>query len=158
MLQFYFLSVLLNVLAGLVLVYATDFAEKNGADSVADDGSAPAVDAAGGTASRFLKGGALFDEPTFRLVLAIVSVLVGIMKLFFVVQNNVPVIGDLVPAVAGIFAGVTLLLEFYAARNSVGASFPAVVQKVFFDGRRYIGVFCIIAGLLHFVFPRVLFL
>ena len=31
MLQFYFLSVLLNVLAGLVLVYATDLSKKNAA-------------------------------------------------------------------------------------------------------------------------------
>ena len=187
MLQFYFLSVLLNVLAGLVLVYATDFtkavraggadADDAGAGGMFDDGShsvdslfddeLPPEDAARADSAasddesksaRFFKGGTLFDDKTFRLVLGIVSLLVGIMKLLSVVQTDLPVVGDLVPAVAGLVAGATLLLEFYAVHNSVDASFPLPVQKIFFDGRRYIGVFCIIAGLMHFIFPRVLFL
>ena len=158
MLQFYFLSILLNVLAGLVLVYASDFTKKEAdfAPETAGDeeGSGESPES---PASRLFKG-AFLDDMTFRLVLGALSVLGGIMKLLSPVQNDMPVIGDLIPALSGLAAGAALLIEFYAVRNSLETSFPAFIQKIFVDGRKYIGVFCIIAGLMHFVFPRVLFL
>ncbi len=166
MLQFYFLSILLNVLAGLVLVYATDFTQQAGGEERADLGEnldpeavktdAPTDDEPH-TSSHLFKG-AFLDDMTFRLVLGIISVLAGLMKLLSPVQDDMKVIGDLVPAFAGLAAGAALLLEYYAVHNSLEAAFPALVQKVFFEGRKYIGVFCIIAGLMHFIFPRVLFL
>lgn len=178
MLQFYFLSVLLNVLAGVILVYATDFTKKDSESASADkstfgldddifgDSLSSDVDSASqadgeSRAARGLqlfKNGTFLDDSTFRLVLGIVSALVGLMKLLSVVQNDMPVIGDLLPAVAGLVAAAALLLEFYEVHNSVGSTFPSFIQKIFFDGRKYLGVFCIIAGLMHFVFPRVLFL
>lgn len=156
MLQFYFLSILLNVLAGLVLVYASDFTKQSEADAVSsEEGEVEAEESS--SSSHFLKG-AFFDDMTFRLVLGILSVVGGLMKILSPIQLDIPVIGDLVPAVAGLAAGAALLLEFYAVRNSLETTFPLFVQKVFFEGRKYIGVFCIIAGLMHFIFPRVLFL
>lgn len=165
MLQFYFLSVLLNVLAGLVLVYATDLSKKHAAaegEEVSDDSDAT-IDEGSESAkkidvSKLFTSGAFLDDLNFRLVLGILSVLVGVMKLLSTVQGDAPVIGDLVPAFAGIAAGASILLEFYNVKNVMGTDLPAVVNKIFLEGRKYIGVFCIIAGVMHFIFPRVLFL
>ncbi|MCR5724289.1 MAG: hypothetical protein K6G80_04290 [Treponema sp.] len=173
MLQFYFLSILLNVLAGLVLVYASDFTKKASSlttditpnegeseepsesdeETVSDEG-----DSEGSSRAEAMFKGAFLDDMTFRMVLGIISVLGGIMKLLSPVKDDIPVIGDLIPALAGIAAGAALLLEYYAVRNSLEEAFPVFIQRIFFEGRKYIGVFCIIAGLMHFIFPRVLFL
>ncbi len=166
MLQFYFLSVLLNVLAGLVLVYATDLSKKEGdaveGEAVVDDSDATIDEASENSkkidVSKLFTTGAFLDDLNFRLVLGILSVLVGIMKLLSTVQGDTPIIGDLVPAFAGIAAGASILLEFYNVKNVMGTNLPAPVNKIFLEGRKYIGVFCIIAGVMHFIFPRVLFL
>ena len=99
-----------------------------------------------------------FDDMTFRLVVAILSGLTGVLKLLSTVQNDVPVIGDLIPAVAGLAACFALLIEFYIQKSKVELKLPAFLTTVFIGGRKYLGIFCIIAGVLHFIFPRVLFL
>ena len=45
-----------------------------------------------------------------------------------------------------------------SSRASVGLKLPEPLTRVFVGGRKYIGIFCVIAGVLHFIFPRVLFL
>lgn len=178
MLQFYFLSVLLNVVTGLILVYATDF-NKVGSDGAVntasadspagtDDAGAPSDSAEGSTESnkeskaarigKMISSNAFFDDLTFRLVIGILTGLVGIMKLISVVQNDVPVIGDLLPALAGIAGSICMLLEYWKQRSEGRRIVPDAIVHLFENGRKYIGVFCIVAGLLHFVFPKVLFL
>lgn len=95
---------------------------------------------------------------TFRLVVAILSGLVGILKLLSTIQNDVPVIGDLIPALAGLAACFALLVEYYIQKSTTEVKLPSVLNTVFISGRKYLGIFCIIAGVLHFIFPRVLFL
>lgn len=173
MLQFYFLSILLNIVAGLILIYATDFMNKeslpvhsevNGGeeelssdnneeknvndDSMFDQKLQFAID----TKEMF------FDDMTFRFVVAILSGLTGLMKLLSTVQNDVPVVGDLIPAVAGFAACFALLIEYYSQKTDVAINLSSVLTTVFVGGRKYLGIFCIIAGILHFIFPRVLFL
>lgn len=176
MLQFYFLSILLNVIAGLILVYATDFtsknsvlpdAEKNDFDvSDLDDEDSEKTTEEENDDSVFDKRlsfainskGTFFDDMTFRLVVAILSGLVGILKLLSTIQNDVPVIGDLIPALAGLAACFALLVEYYIQKSTTEVKLPSVLNTVFISGRKYLGIFCIIAGVLHFIFPRVLFL
>lgn len=183
MLQFYFLSILLNLIAGLILVYATDFtrAQKSQNDG-AEDFSAQDGTGSGETQDKEDVGdesagakeddslfdrrlnfainakGSFFDDMTFRLIAAILSGLVGIMKLLSPIQNDVPVIGDLIPALAGLGACFALLVEYYSQKTNLSFKMPAVLETVFVGGRKYLGVFCILAGILHFIFPRVLFL
>ena len=95
MLQFYFLSILLNAVTGLVLLFANqNQQEESGSHMV------PEV---------------AYDE-TFRLVLGILTGIVGFFKLLTVVRGDVPVLGDLFAAVAGMAAGFMLLYEFYRTR------------------------------------------
>lgn len=171
MLQFYFLSILLNIVCGLILVYATDFMNTKNEDdllqeepparedSVVDDDE-NSDDSLFDRKIQFAinSKGSFFDDMTFRLVVAVLSGLTGLMKLLSTVQNDVPVIGDLIPAIAGMAACFALLIEFYSKKSEASAHLPGLVSTIFVEGRKYLGVFCIIAGVLHFIFPRVLFL
>ncbi len=137
MLQFYFLSVLLNALTGFMLL----FVESDEPDAVIE-GKLPA---------------AMRDE-TFRLVLGILTCITGFFKLLTAVRGDIPVIGDLVPAFAGLIGGFTLLYDFYRRRSTVDEeSLPPVVQKIV-NGRKYVGISALLAAVLHFLFPTVLFL
>ncbi|AEE16738.1 hypothetical protein [Treponema brennaborense] len=144
MLQFYFLSVLLNMVTGLLLVFT--------ADSTEQQDTPPLQDGTARTLTTFL------DGKNFRLVLGVLTVLVGLMKLLSVVQNDVPVVGDLIPAAAGLLGGFCILLEYYMATATVEIVPAKFVETVFIKGRKFIGIFCIAAGLVHFIFPKVLFL
>ncbi len=81
-----------------------------------------------------------------------------VMKILSVFRNDVPVIGDLLPAVAGLLGGASILLEYYIYSTDTEIGISENVQKVFIDSRKGIGYFCFAVALLHFVFPQVLFL
>ena len=137
MLQFYFLSILLNALTGSVLLFAAQ------------------TDAAAETDSRIPSF--VYDE-TFRLVLGILTALTGFFKLLTVVRGDVPVVGDLLPALAGLAGGITLLYEFYKKRSSFDeTSLPSLFRSLV-TGQRYIGIVSLVSAALHFLFPTVLFL
>lgn len=144
MAQFYFLSVLLNIIAGLVLVYGFDLTKKNNTEKQ--------------PSASFFGNLTCFENRTFRLVVGVLSMLVGLMKILSVFRNDVPVIGDLVPALAGLTGGASLLLEYYLSATTEEVRIPEGVTRVLIGGRKYIGVFCLVAGLLHFIFPQVVLL
>lgn len=160
MLQFYFLAVLLNVMAGLILVYAADFTRGTSlgapADGMDDDLDAGAAD--GDDGGRLFAHESFMNDSLFRLVVGILAVFSGVLLFVSPVQNDAPVVGDLIPALACICGGAALLLEFYANKLSTEIRLPFFLQAVMVTGRRYLGVFCIIAGIVHFIFPRVMFL
>ena len=61
----------------------------------------------------------IMESKNFKLVLGVLSVLVGLLKLLSVVQNTTPVLGDLFPALAGLLGGFCVLLQFYMETNSI---------------------------------------
>lgn len=177
MLQFYFLSIMLNLLVGIILVYATnfmeadkvkassapDFDEISGSDVIDDntlgvEENSVAEEKSEKNGSDFFKGGAFLDDSSFRLIIATLAGLTGVMKLLSPIQNDVPVAGDILPALAGIAGSFALLLEYYSHKTSLDFNMPSILESVFVGGRKYLGIFCIIAGVLHFVFPRALIL
>ncbi len=165
MLQFYFLAVLLNVMAGLILVYAADFMRGTSLGAAAGDVPGDGLDAGeSGEPDDGEGGGRLFahesfmNDSLFRLVVGILAVFSGVLLFVSPVQDDTPVVGDLVPALACICGGATLILEFYANKLSTEIRLPFFLQGIMVTGRRYLGVFCIVAGIMHFIFPRVMFL
>lgn len=167
MLQFYFLSVLLNIVAGLILVYASDFTKGTSlaASAGSDDFDFAETDAAQSeeekTPSEEVKifaDGSFMNDTLFRLVVGVLGLLAGVLIIVSPIQSDAPIVGDLIPAVANVLGGVALLLEFYANKLSTEINLPFFLQGIFVTGRRYLGVFCVIAGLMHFIFPRIMFL
>lgn len=137
MLQFYFLSILLNAITGMVLL----FTDKDDPDYISP-----------------IKMPAVTRDETFRLVIGILAGVTGFFKLLTAIRGDVPVIGDLLPALAGLAGGFTLLYEFYRSRSTVEEeSLPAFIQKIV-SSKRYVGAGCVLAAAFHFLFPNVLFL
>lgn len=146
MIQFYFLSVLLNLVGGFALVI--DSAPKKGQQ---------------------IEGLKIFlRDPSVSLVLGILSAVVGAFKLLTVMRGDIPVVGDFLPAVAGLGVGLTLLLERYrdperAMEGEASLAKPAragvsKMELFLLDHRTAVGLAGMIAGLVHFLFPMVLFL
>ena len=136
MIQFYLLSVLLNITSGYALL-VTDIPDKgNKLDGVRN----------------YLK------DLTVRLVLGVLSVIVGFFKLLTVMRGDIPIIGDFLPAVAGLVSGFSLLLDFYRGNSNVTTETMEKMERIFMANRRIVGIGAMIVGFTHFLFASVLFL
>lgn len=136
MVQFYLLSVILNIVAGYSL-YSFDTAPQG----TKFDG-----------VREFLK------DPTIRLIVGILTFTVGFFKLVTVMRGDIPVIGDMIPSVAGMGAGFTMLLEYYRANSAVSTATLEKLDKIFVANRRIVGIVGVSSGVVHFLFANVLFL
>jgi hypothetical protein len=134
MLQIYFLSILCNGLAGLVLLTDNDEELHDGPASFGD----------------------FFRQGLPLLFLGIACVLIGILKFLAPAPGNVPVVGDLLPALAGLIAGFMLIYDFYLTTDSAGA--PTAFMSRLFNFKKYIGIFALAVAALHFIFPSALLL
>ncbi len=175
MLQFYFLSVLLNLMTGLFLLYGESPSgeepsggglsggeNEDSEDGLSGDGdgASPAekkLPAGSGVFGSIFKRDSFFYDSLFQLVLGCLAVFTGLVKLFCAVQS-VPVFGDLLPAAAGLTGGAAVLLGYFSEKSSVDLSLPDLVRRIFIDGKSLIAVVCIAAAALHFIVPSVLFL
>ena len=134
MLQFYFLSVLLNALAGYLLFF--------------EDGGA--LD---------FKSAIPVSDETFKFVTGILSAFTGLFKLLSPIQGDVPLIGDIVPAITGVLCGFILIFEYYSRRNSVDDMNQAkIINGVLAGNKKIIGIAALAAAVLHFLFPTALLL
>jgi len=136
MIQFYFLSIVLNLFSGYALILDGDERTGTPMDGIRE----------------------LFSDETLRLVLGVLTVSVGFFKLISVVRSDVAIIGDLIPAAAGILSGIALLLEFYRNRSALPNGPYARFDLVLAKNRKWIGYGAIVAAFTHFLFPTVLFL
>jgi len=135
--QLYLLSVILNGLTGFLFV----FGETEESDSVEKNVKV-----------------SIFDN-RFRLVLGILTVVTGFLKLFLPYEG-IPILGDFVPALAGIAGGFILLFGFYKehAENSSRESNLDRVGNTVLRYKKIVGFSLIAVSLLHFFFPAALFL
>ncbi|MFO7780138.1 MAG: hypothetical protein R6W94_00770 [Spirochaetia bacterium] len=137
MYQIYLLSVLTNVLAGVAL-------------------SVGGMDEKLHLSSIFNKE--LMENDGFRLGLGIVTFVVGFFKLLSVSEGDVPVVGDILPAISGLVLGMILLLQYYRSRSTVSSPFVDTLDNIFGKNSAVFGTVGILIGILHFLLHRVLFL
>ena len=102
----------------------------------------------------------LFASVNFRLGLGVVTLLVGIFQFLTVAPGDIPVVGDLIPAVTGIVLGGILVVQYYQAKSTVESEsgFVSTVDRVFVKNAPNFGVIGIVIAFLHFLLHRVLFL
>ncbi len=135
MLQFYFLSIMANLLAGFSLT----------AEYLA--GRFPA----------FAPFRDLLSRRGWRASLGALAAVVGFLKLLIrSVPSDVPVVGDLVPALLGLAMGISLLLQVVRERS--GQEPPGRLERVALAYRVPLGFAGIAAAILHFLLPAALFL
>lgn len=136
MLQFYFLSILLNFIAGYIL-----FTNKTSQ-----------------TENESLETKSIFKDKTFKLVIGILCCFTALVKLLTSFPGAVPLLGDLIPSVAGILGGVALLIEYYLAQTPTETKLNPKLETIFIANKKYIGILCILSAVLHFLFPKVILL
>lgn len=136
MVQFYFLSVILNIVAGYSLLSV---------DTAAKGGSFDGV-------RQFLK------DPPIRLAIGLLAFFVGFFKMINVMRGDIPVVGDLFPSVAGMACGFSLLLEYYRANATAPGPTIKKLDGILMANRRIVGVGSFASGVVHFLFANVIFL
>lgn len=131
MVQFYFLSVMLNLLIGVMLVFNT---EDSAVSKILDT-----------------------ENTLFHLIVGILSVFVALVKLLSPV-GGVLFLGDLLPAAGGFAGGACLLVQYFYDRASSDVPVSDAVSRIFIGNQKYIGIACLVCAVLHFICPAVLFL
>jgi drug/metabolite transporter (DMT)-like permease len=141
--QFYLLSVVSTVVAGLVL--SSDYL---------------------GTKSEFF-GSFRFlrQNRSIQITAGLVTSVIGVLKLIFRSPGEgVIIVGDLLPAAAGIILGVILIGEAFrqhpkaeGAPEKVEKSVEKMTEAIMPYGVP-VGIAGAVVGLLHFIFPQILFL
>ena len=134
MLQFYFLSIFANILAGLTLT-SDYFAEKFKA---------------------FLPFKELFSKKNVKTTIGIAAFVVGFLKLLLPVQTVV--VGDLLPALAVLAMCSGLILGILRERANVSAETVDSLEKTVMTYRVPLGISGLVISALHFLLPRALFL
>ena len=132
MLQFYFLSIFLNVVAGYLLFFWDEniSSDENSSFSLQSD--------------------------TVVLCAGILSVLTGLVKLFSPIGGRLLVIGDFIPAVVGLACGFVLLFGYYQRRTSLVDSEPTQkINGILAGNKRLLGAVALVVAVLHFLFPGV---
>ena len=132
MVQFYFLSIFLNVVAGYLLFFWDE--------NISPDES-----------SSFS-----LQSDIVILCAGILSVLTGLVKLFSPIGGRLLVIGDFIPAVVGLACGFVLLFGYYQRRTSI-ADFESTqkINGMLAGNKRLLGAAALVAAVLHFLFPGV---
>ncbi|MBN2551399.1 MAG: hypothetical protein JXB06_01460 [Spirochaetales bacterium] len=137
MLQFYFLSIFANILAGLTLT----------SDYLAEKFKA------------FLPFRELFSKNNVKTTIGIFAFVVGFLKLL--IRSNptdVPVVGDFLPAAAGLAMGAGLILGIIRERTAVSAETVDNLEKTVMTYRVPLGITGLVISALHFLVPGALFL
>lgn len=144
--QFYLLTVVTTIVAGLAL--SSDYL---------------------GTKSEFF-GSFRFlrQNRSIQITTGLITAVVGVLKLIFRSPGEEVIIaGDLLPAVVGIILGLILMGEAFRQHPKAEGE-PEKVEKVeksvekvtkaIMPYRVPVGIAGVVVGLLHFIFPGILFL
>jgi hypothetical protein len=141
MIQLYFLSILCNGLCGYILFAGNEDEESE--DSINKN-------------IRFS-----LNTPTFHLVLGILCAVTGVLKILSPTMDGILLLGDLIPAAAGIIAGILLIFGIYRQDISAAPENPGALDRFgvsLLRFRKAIGLGLIIVAVLHFLFPKAIFL
>jgi TctA family transporter len=137
MMQLYFLSIAANLLAGIALC-SEYFAAR---------------------LRWFAPLGQLVGGRGFRAVVGGLAAVVGFLKLLVrSTPSDVPVVGDLLPALAGLAMGASLLVQVLREKSDLPAEAVSRVEKAALAYRVPLGLAGMAVALLHFLLPGALFL
>jgi hypothetical protein len=143
MIQLYLLAIILNGLIGFLFVLG---------DTVQD-----------ASTEKGFKN--FFSSWGFRLVLGILAAITGVLKLLLPMPNSektaIPILGDMLPALAGIVAGFILIFGFYRENSTKSANVNGkldLIGDTLLQYRKAVGISLLVIAVLHFLFPYALFL
>ena len=136
--QLYFLSILCNGLGGYI-IFTT------GQDQAVEKPSILSI-----------------KSPTFHLILGIVSISVGVLKLLWPFDSKLFILGDFIPAIAGVINGFLLIFGIYRKETSLSSIEAMKTMDHLGENllvfKKSLGLALMLVALLHFLFPQALFL
>ncbi|MBN2618663.1 MAG: hypothetical protein JXR64_10190 [Spirochaetales bacterium] len=97
----------------------------------------------------------LLSSEIMQVTVGCISTIVGLLALFLRYTGNLIVLGDLIPALSAIIAGMTLFVEYIAQEENNDSSFIKFFKKTFLKNRVIIGFISITVGIIHFVAPSI---
>ncbi len=100
----------------------------------------------------------VFKSPGFHFGLGAITLLVGFFQFLSVHPADTIIIGDLVPAGAGMVLGATLILSYYKSRSTVESGFVERLDAIFLQNASNFGYLGLLVAVLHFFLHPVLFL
>jgi hypothetical protein len=137
MIQFYLLAILCNAAGGYMLL------RREPPDSPGpEQGPSPA-----------------WKADTVRLVLGILSLITALFKVLSPLEGDVPILGDLIPALCGFACGATLTLGYYRKHSTTppeASAGLAALEQVLVGHKRVVGCLAWGSAVLHFLFPQAL--
>jgi len=111
---------------------------------------------------RFSGKNSFVDNGLYRMILAVVSIVIGLINLFPTRPGDIAILGELLPSSAGIVAGVLLLLEYSRSRRDTAKTkdteLAEKVEKIAGPPVSYlsaVGIGSMIIGILHAMFPKI---
>jgi len=117
----------------------------------------------------------VFSDVRFRIALGVLGLLTGALLVLSPIEGDVPFVGDIVPALTAALSGLVLLLELHPvgmersgpSPDSSGqsgkdspnrdAGSERRLRAILVGSGKIIGLFAILAGVVHFLFPLELF-
>lgn len=148
MMQMYFLSIVMNVFAGLILIskkQSNEIVDKSEKRSLVED------------MNKSITESKLFQNKSVNLMVGILTFAVGVIKFFCVAKGGIIILGDLLPAVTGITAGFAILLNYYLSTAVTETNLPPILKLIFVDNIYLVGIASCGVALLHFIMPGVIF-
>ncbi|AFI30938.1 hypothetical protein [Borrelia crocidurae] len=138
MLQIYFISVLLNILGGIILAFPT-LRDKLKCLIIFDE---------------FVN--AINNNKAARSIFGTIFITVSILEI--IIPYDLPIIGNLFPAISLFLIGFILFLNhkmpITLQNNKEYGKFQSLVE----NNKKLIGILALIIGIIHFFAPRIPFL
>ena len=132
MIQIYALSVFANILTGLLV--ASDPGEGRGF---------------------FGQLRKLAEDNGLKLFLGIAALVIALFKLLSPIEGDIPVVGDLLPAIGGLATGAILLFDSLRGSSRLRNETVVRLESGLNAYRNYVGLGAAAVGVLHFVVPTV---
>ncbi len=136
MVQFYFLSIFVNFIGGLLLAGDTINRQFPGFESLQE----------------------FFKNSSYMLFFAILSAVAGIFKIISVFDGDVYVVGDILPALASITISIYLFNAYFVEKKGVSEPHIEKINIFIEEYKSLLGITIIVISILHFFFPDVLFI
>jgi hypothetical protein len=156
MAQLYFLSIILNLVAGFVLVMRE---KKNGMEStgVDDPEMDPETSGRTGTTKKEFSFQDLAVNKGFHFFIGTVTFIIGVFKLL-ASYDGIVIVGDLLPAAAGVVLGGMLFVDYFKSTTTVQSEIIDRLEQVFLRNKKYFGAAGIAVAIVHFIFPQIVLL
>ncbi len=159
MMQFYFLSILLNLITGSILLYSCENPQ-DVEDNFDESSENPDLEKKSKIKKIFYKifgTTKIAEDSLFHLIIGFLTVFTGLVKLLSPCSSPI-FLGDLLPALAGLVGGASLLLLYFSQKSEVEINLPSFLEKIFISERKIVAIALIVIAIVHFIVPGVLFL